>query len=237
MLEGRFVEIRNFTGRLERAEAFLRAKAALADTAALSIHIKFTRARGRDMSGYYRWNDQRMVLAVKQRLRYPRSAAYGVGTTPRSDRRLGGLPYRLVWHEERFDAPDDLLVFVAGHEFWHFLCHSGQRKRDHETKANCNGFAWLREFREWDPVGPPVAEIPVVPPRPDRSMTEAAVTGAMLPPWVTNTDDARPSASPSRATVAAQSPASPAPGTATAAGPTRARTGMLEAARQLLLFR
>ena len=162
------VDIRNFTGRMERAEAFVRAKAALVDTTSLSVHVKFTRARGRDVNGYYRWEDRRMVLAVKARLRYPRTAAYGVGTTPKPDRRLGGLPYRLVWHEERFESADDLLVFVAGHEFWHFLCHSGQRKRDHETKANCHGFAWLREFRAWPGPGACVAEVPLVPPRPDR---------------------------------------------------------------------
>jgi hypothetical protein len=171
MLERVVVEIRNFTGSFERGEAFLRAKAELADTGELSVHIKFTKARGRDVNGYYRWEDRRMVLAVKQRLRYPRSAAYGVGTTPRPDRRLGGLPYRLVWHEERFESPDDLLVFVAGHEFWHFLCHSGQRKRDHETKANCHGFAWLAEFRSWTP-GTAVSAIPAVPPRPDRPIPE-----------------------------------------------------------------
>lgn len=167
-------DIRNYTGRLERGEAFLRAKAALADAGALSIHIKYTKARGRDLNGYYRWEDQRMVLAIKQRLRYPRMAAYGVGTLPKTDRRLGGRPYKLVWHEERFDSADDLLVFVAGHEFWHFLCHTGQRKRDHETKANCHGFAWLREFRAWRGPEHPVEPIPMIPPRPDGVAALAA---------------------------------------------------------------
>jgi hypothetical protein len=119
------MDLQNFTGKLERGEAFVRAKAAHADTGGLSVHIKFTRAKGRDVNGYYRWDDRRMVLAVKQRLRYPRRAAYGVGTQSRDWQRLGGRPYRLLWHEETFASPDDLLVFVAGHEFWHFLCHSG----------------------------------------------------------------------------------------------------------------
>src|SRR6185369_14321999 len=143
------MELRNFTGQLERGEAFVRAKAALVRTDELSVHIKFTKARERDIDGCYRWEDKRMVLAVKRRLHYPRLAAYGVGTEPRTDRRFGGRPYKLIWHEDRFESMDDLLVFVAGHEFWHYLCHSGQRKRDHETRANCNGFAWLREFRSW----------------------------------------------------------------------------------------
>ncbi|HEY2773292.1 MAG TPA: hypothetical protein VGK20_04470 [Candidatus Binatia bacterium] len=167
MLDSKLVEIRNFTGQLERGEAFVRAKAAQIETHELSIHIKFTRARGRDINGYYRWDDRRMVLAVKKRLRYPRMAAYGVGTMPRKTPRRGGLPYRLVWHEDRFESPDDLLVFVAGHEFWHFLCHTGQRKRDHETKANCLGFSWLLEFRAWAGLGVAVDRIPAIPPRPD----------------------------------------------------------------------
>lgn len=214
------MELRNFTGRLERGESFVRAKASLADTTSLNVHIKFTRAKGRDINGYYRWKDQRMVLAVKQRLRYPRMAAYGVGTTPRDNRRLGGgLPYKLVWHEERFDSPDDLLVFVAGHEFWHYLCHSGQRKRDHETKANCNGFAWLHEFRAWTGPQCPVHEIPMVPPRPDRP---AAIVG-----------DA--AVSPTLFSLGNPVPSRPFAARATAIA--TASRAAFDAARQLLLFR
>lgn len=161
------LEIRNFTGSLQRGEAFVRAKCALVATEGLSIHIKHTAARGRDVNGYYRLRDRRMVLAVKRRLRYPRLASYGVGTVPAPRRRLGSAPFRVVWFEERFTSPDDLLVFVAGHEMWHYLCHSEQRRRDHETKANCNGFLWLREFRGWCGPPHPVAEIPALPPRPD----------------------------------------------------------------------
>lgn len=225
------MEIRNFTGKMERGEAFLRAKAELADTSDLSVHIKFTKAKGRDVNGYYRWKDRRMVLAVKQRLRYPRAAAYGVGTVPKPDRRLGGLPYRLVWHEERFESPDDLLVFVAGHEFWHFLCHSGQRKRDHETKANCHGFAWLAEYRAWAP-GMAVAEIPPVPPRPDRSPVDAP-TAPVTPPANTTPlfgFDVR-------TRIAAMAPTRSRPAAPVRIEAAPPRPGFLEAARQLFLFR
>ena len=157
------VEIVNFTGGFSRAETFVRSKANLVVTEGLSVHIKFTRARGRDINGYYRWADHRMVLAVKKRLRFPRAASYAIATTPLAVKKPGARPYRLVWHEERFDSPEDLLVFVAGHEFWHFLCHTGQRKRDHETKANCHGFTWLREFRTWPGEGHPVEPIPLLP--------------------------------------------------------------------------
>jgi len=157
---------RNTTGELVRAEAFIRAKATLVDTTDLSVHIKHTRARRRDVTGYYRFADRRMVVAVKKRLRYPRRAAYGIGSTPTSRLRLGGRPYKLVWYEETFTSPEDLLVFVAGHEFWHFLCHTGQRRGGFEVRCNCNGFLWLTEFKDW--TGGPVAPVPSRPPRPDE---------------------------------------------------------------------
>lgn len=211
------MDLRNFTGRFERGEAFLRAKSTLVDTTGLSVHIKFTKARGRDLNGYYRWEDRRMVLAVKQRLRYPRQAAYGVGTRPRDSRRLGGAPYSLVWHEDRFDSEEDLLVFVAGHEFWHFLCHSGQRKRDHETRANCHGFLWLREFRTWAGPGCAVEEVPLLPPRPDLTPLEPAAPAQSLPLFASI-----PAGAPRRAVAA----------------PPRSRSrDEMEANRQLLLFR
>ena len=167
------MEITNFTREFRRGEAFVRAKYALADTTGLSVQIKFTRAKGRDLDGYYRSKDRRIVLAVKRRLRYPRTASYGVGSCPPRKARANGRPFDLVWHEDRFESPDDLLVFVAGHEFWHFLCDSGQRRQDHETKANCHGFAWLREFRCWAGPGAPLEEIPERPPRPDRTLLPA----------------------------------------------------------------
>ena len=165
-------EIQNFTGQLERAEAFLRAKCALISTEGLSIHIKHTKARGRDVNGYYRFADRRIVVAVKRRLKYPRKAAYGVGSVSVARRSPRARPFKLVWHEERFDGPDELLAFVAGHEVWHFLCHSGQRKGDYETKANCNGFLWLTEFKCWAGPGHAVEPIPALPPRPDHAEPE-----------------------------------------------------------------
>jgi hypothetical protein len=175
------VEIMNFTGELARAEAFIRAKCALIGTEGLSIHIKHTRAKRRDVTGYYRFADRRIVIAVKRRLRYPRTAAYGVGSITPLRKPLKGRPYKLVWHEDRFENPDDLLAFVAGHEIWHFLCHSGQRKGDHETKANCNGFLGLQEFRRWAGAGARVEPIPPLPPRPDRPAPSTALPPRLEP--------------------------------------------------------
>jgi hypothetical protein len=163
-------ELRDFTNESERVAAFIRAKAALVDASGLSVHIKHTRARGRDVTGYYRFADRRIVVAVKKRLRYPRRAAYGIGSAPVRRLRLGGRPYKLVWHEETFRSPEDLLIFVAGHEFWHFLCETGQRRGGFEVRCNCNGFLWLDEFKRW--TGGPVASVPKRPPRPDEPVLQ-----------------------------------------------------------------
>lgn len=161
------MEIRDFTESHARVAEFLRAKAMHARCEELSVHIKYTRARGRDVTGYYRFADRRIVIAVKKRLKYPRRAAYGVGSQPLERQRLGSRPYKLVWYEETFSSPADLLVFVAGHEFWHFLCHSGQRRGDFEVRANCHGFQWLREFQAWPGAHAVVEPPPLRPPRPD----------------------------------------------------------------------
>jgi hypothetical protein len=162
------LEIKNYTGALERGEAFLRAKLTLINTHRLSIHIKHTRARGCDLTGYYRWHDRRLVAAVRPGLHYPVKAAYSVGQAPRKDGR-SGFGRQKIWYEDRFDSADDLFVFVAGHEVWHFLCDSRQRpaSRDQETLANCLGFIWLWEFKRWKGPGARVAPIPHEPPRPD----------------------------------------------------------------------
>jgi hypothetical protein len=174
-------EIVNFTEGHQRVEAFIRAKAALIDTSGLSVHIKHTRSRGRDVTGYYRFADRRIVIAVKKRLKYPRRAAYGVGSRPVERKRLGSRPYKLVWHEETFTGAEDLLAFVAGHEFWHFLCHSGQRRGDFEVRANCHGFMWLGEFQRWSGRDGGIEPIPARPLRPDLPPPTPVVAASRMP--------------------------------------------------------
>ena len=162
------LELKNFSGDLARGELFLRAKCALINTHRLSIHIKHTRARGCDVTGYYRSDDRRLVAAVRPGLKYPVKAAYSVGYAPKKDGR-SGLGRQKIWYEDRFESPDDLLVFVAGHEIWHFLCDSRQRAASHDEEALANrlGFLWLREFKRWRGSGARVAPIPAEPMRPD----------------------------------------------------------------------
>lgn len=170
------VDLQNFTTGLDTAVEFFQAKSQYFSTEGLSVHVKYTRAKGCDLDGYYRFDDRRMVLAVKQRLRYPRLASYGIGSTPCA--KAKGAPYDLVWFEGRFDGPDDLFVFVAGHEVWHYLCHSGQRRGDFETRANCHGFLWLAEYRLWKKDPSCVLPPPVRPPRPDQVEFQRWLDGA-----------------------------------------------------------
>jgi hypothetical protein len=166
------LEIKNFTGRLQRAEQFLRAKCDMVRTRGLSIHIKYTRAYDAEISGYYRWDDRRMVVAVQPGMRYPFRAAYSVAYAGRGRRaRLNRQP---IWFEELFYSAEDLLVFVMGHEMWHYLCHTRQRSGDEETMANRNGFLWLREFKRWKGPRSRVARIPNAPPRPDMRRAQRA---------------------------------------------------------------
>ena len=118
--------------------------------------------------------------------RYPVNLVRGEGSERLVRPTARGRPYKLVWHEERFESPDQLLVFVAGHEIWHFLCHSGQRRGDHETKANCNGFLWLAEFKRWAGPGHAVAPIPPLPPRPDRPCEPLRAVAVFSPPPAAN---------------------------------------------------
>jgi hypothetical protein len=160
-------QIKNYTGGLEHGQAFLRAKLSLVDTRRLSIHVKHTFARKCDVTGYYRWDDRRIVLAVRPGLEYPLKASYDVALAPRKDGR-SGFSRNKIWFEEVFRSEDDLFVFVAGHEIWHFLCDSRQRppSLDREALANRLGFLWLHEFKRWRGPGTRVDGIPTEPPCP-----------------------------------------------------------------------
>ena len=60
------LDLRNFTGRLQRAEAFIRAKFSLVRTRGLSIRIKYTRAYDAEISGYYRWERRAPTLRERE---------------------------------------------------------------------------------------------------------------------------------------------------------------------------
>jgi hypothetical protein len=131
------------------------------DTAALSLHLKRHRRKDQLFSGYCRYADMVIVAAIHQDLPLPFRLAKPVGSTPNRRRRCG---YDYVWHEVVIETADQALVWVAGHECWHFLCKTGQRSGNWETRANRFGFEWLTEFLA--PAGPRALfdEAPLSPP-------------------------------------------------------------------------
>jgi len=49
--------------------------------------------------------------------------------------------------KEEIRNDDENMVWILGHEVWHFLCKTKQERGNRQTKANANGFKWLREFK------------------------------------------------------------------------------------------
>jgi len=39
------------------------------------------------------------------------------------------------------------MVWITFHELWHFLCITGQKTGNYQTKANGFGFEMLRKFK------------------------------------------------------------------------------------------
>ena len=55
----------------------------------------------------------------------------------------------VAWHEKDYHFPtrDEVVIFVAGHEFGHYLMLTGQvDKLNSETNADKIGYQWVRSF-------------------------------------------------------------------------------------------
>jgi len=52
-----------------------------------------------------------------------------------------------VYHHETYADEPELMVCLAGHEAYHFLCATNQAEPDTELGANVMGVAWLEEWR------------------------------------------------------------------------------------------
>ena len=95
------------------------------------------------MSGYYRYDDHLVVAAVRQRQRFPLKNQWPVGSRPAR----GGRGWAWVWDGEPVETRDQLMVWIAAHELYHFLRHTRQVEGiQRETRANRFAFAWLRAF-------------------------------------------------------------------------------------------
>jgi len=137
------VEYRNLTD-LELAPRFILEKLQSFDTTRLRLHLKLHRRRDSPVSGYFRFKDCLIVAAVRRVQRFPLKNRWPVATRPAP----GWRGWAWVCDEEEVRDRDELLVWVAAHEIYHFLRHTRQVPGiQRETRANRFAFEWLREFK------------------------------------------------------------------------------------------
>ncbi len=113
------------------------------DTTKLRLHLKRHRRRDQLFSGYCRYEDFLVVAAIHEKMPLPFCLTKPIGSKPNRRRRRG---FDYLWKEMSVATEDQAMVWVAGHECWHYLCKTKQQKGNWETRANKFGFAWLEEF-------------------------------------------------------------------------------------------
>ena len=118
-------------------------KLAVYDTSPLRLHLKRHRRKDQLFSGYCRYDDFLVVAAIHERLPLPFLLQKPVGSKPNRRKHVG---YDYVWYEAPVRTTNEAMVWVVGHECWHFLCKTKQHKGNWETRANKFGFEWLAEF-------------------------------------------------------------------------------------------
>lgn len=64
-------------------------------------------------------------------------------------RRVAVTGWKYISEEVTFCDQSEVLVFIFGHELWHFLCKTKQERGNWETKANKFGIEVLKAFRRW----------------------------------------------------------------------------------------
>ncbi len=118
------------------------------DTSKLRLHLKRHRRRDQFFSGYCRYHDFLVVAAIHHKLPLPFQLAKPIGSTPNRRKKCG---YDYVWQETLIATEEQALVWVAGHECWHFLCKTKQHSGNWETRANKFGFQWVQQFNARHP--------------------------------------------------------------------------------------
>ena len=137
------MEYRNYTD-LALAPEFILRRLEPFDTVKLRLHLKFHRRKDQPVSGYFRYEDFLVVAAVREKQRFPLKNQWPVGS--RKSRCPRGWAW--VWDEEPVRTRDEIMVWIAAHECFHFLRHTRQVDGiQRETRANRFGFLWLREFK------------------------------------------------------------------------------------------
>lgn len=128
---------------LDLAPAWICRRLELFDTTSLRLHLKRHRRKDQFFSGYCRYSDYLTVAAIHEELPVPFRLVRPVGSRKNRRCRRG---FEYLWDEMPVVTPDQALVWVAGHECYHYLCKTRQLRGNWETRANRFGFDWLRVF-------------------------------------------------------------------------------------------
>jgi hypothetical protein len=113
------------------------------DTSPLRLHLKRHRRKDQLFSGYCRYDDSLIVAAIHEKMPVPFLLQKPIGSTPNKRRRCG---YDYLWHELVIETEAMAMVWVVGHECWHYLCKTKQMKGNWETRANKYGFEWAERY-------------------------------------------------------------------------------------------
>jgi hypothetical protein len=81
-------------------------------------------------------------VRVNERILYPFQEIMSVATKP-----INETMWEWINDKEELRNEEENMVFVLGHEMWHFLCKTKQEKGNRQTKANAFGYKMLREFK------------------------------------------------------------------------------------------
>jgi len=158
------MEIKNLTN-CKKAEEFLKEKLKDYDTERLVVTMKycdvfphagfcrfpFKKVDGSRRGGYFNWKTglfritARVKPDIKER-KFLDGLSYNL-IEPIGSRQLDSHQWRYIFDAERIEDDDENMVFILGHEIWHYLCKTKQAKGNYQTKANLNGFNWLRKFK------------------------------------------------------------------------------------------
>ncbi len=128
---------------LPKAAEWIREKLVNFDTKKLKLHLKRHRRKDQWFSGYCRYADFLVVAAIHEKMPLPFCLCKPIGSRQNLRCKRG---YEYIWHELVIETQEQAMVWVAGHECWHYLCKTRQMKGNWETKANHFGFDWAEEF-------------------------------------------------------------------------------------------
>lgn len=147
------MNLKNKTGKCKKAEKWFRDCIAASDydTRRLWVEMKKSKSR-KGVVGYCQYPRGSGAYLIRAGVnfdyKYPFELILAIGSKPFAGEMAGkGFGFKWVEDKEEIRNVDDFMIWILGHELWHYLCHTKQAKGNYQTKANAYGFALLRAFK------------------------------------------------------------------------------------------